>query len=99
MTLQYKCHLLCQHVSSVPILKDAGRKTRDFLGFSSFFAVSLTFSKFEFKQKYKDAKRRFRPTARKRTAGMLFQGGFQRVFLLKKPPFLPIAVDTEKCSI
>ena len=37
--------------SSVPVLKDAGRKTRDFLGFSSFFAVFLTFSKFDFKQK------------------------------------------------
>ena len=31
-------HLFCQHVPSVPVLKDAGRKTRDFLGFSSFFA-------------------------------------------------------------
>ena len=35
----------------VPALRDAGRKTRDFLGFSSFFAVFLTFSKFELKQK------------------------------------------------
>ena len=33
---------------SVPVLKDAGRKTRDFLGFSSFFAVFLTFLKFGF---------------------------------------------------
>ena len=73
--------------SSVPVLKDAGRKTRDFLGFSSFFAVFLTFSKFDFKQKQKDAKHRFRPTARNRTGGTLFQGGFQRVFLLRKPPF------------
>ena len=69
------------------VLKDAGRKTRDFLGFSSFFAVFLTFSKFELKQKYKDAKRRFRPCARNRTGGTLFQGGFQRDFLLRKPPF------------
>lgn len=35
----------------------------------------------------KDAKRRFRPCARNRTGGTLFQGGFQRVFLLRKPPF------------
>ena len=72
---------------SVPVLKDSGRKTRDFLGFSSFFAVFLTFSKFELKQKQKDAKRRFRPTARNRTGGMLFQGGFKRVFLSENRPF------------
>ena len=50
-------HLFCQHVPSVPVLKDAGRKTRDFLGFFSFFAVFRyfacevrLFSKFEFNQ-------------------------------------------------
>ena len=33
---------------SVPVLKDAGRKTRDFLGFSSFSTVFLTFLKIGF---------------------------------------------------
>ena len=47
---------------SIPGLKYAERKTRDFLGFYLFF------SKFDFKQKQKDAKRRFRPIVRNRTA-------------------------------
>ena len=80
-------HLFCQHVPSVPVLKDAGRKTRDFLGFSSFFSVFLTFLKFCLKQKQKDAKYRFRPSFRNRTGERQFQGGFQRDFLSENRPF------------
>ena len=72
---------------SVPVLKDAGRKIRDFLGFSSFFSVFLTFLKFYLKQKQKDAKYRFRPSFRNRTGERPFQGGFQRVFLSENRPF------------
>jgi len=72
---------------SVPVLKDAGRKTRDFLGFSSFFSVFLAFLKFDLKQKQKDAKCRFRPSLRNRTGERPFQGGFQRVFLSENRPF------------
>ena len=70
-----------------PVLKDAGRKTRDFLGFSSFFSVFLAFSKFDLKQKQKDAKYRFRPSFRNRTGERPFQGVFQRVFLSENRPF------------
>ena len=34
-----------------------------------------------------NTKRRHRSFTRNRTGGTLFQGGFQRVFLLRKPPF------------
>ena len=44
----YEWHLFCQHASTRVDKKDANRKTRDFLGFSSFFAVFLTFLKIEF---------------------------------------------------
>ena len=44
----FRKHLFCQHEPSLPVLKDAGRKTRDFFGFSSFFTVFLTFLKFGF---------------------------------------------------
>ena len=41
-------HLFCQHGSMRLDKKDANRKTRDFLGFSSLFAVFLAFLKFGF---------------------------------------------------
>ena len=38
-------HLFCQRVPMRLDKKDAKKKTRDFLGFSSFFAVFLTYLK------------------------------------------------------
>ena len=62
-------------------------KSRNYNGFWTFL-ISVIF------WKMKDAKRRFRPCARNRTGGTLFQGGFQRVFLLRKPPFFRFSQKT-----
>ena len=70
--------------------KDAKQKARDLLGFSSFFAVFRhfackvrLFSKFELKQKQKDAKRCFRPAVRIGPVALTSDRFFDIMFILE----------------
>ena len=63
-----------------PLKRYLRQKARFYKEFRAFFMPQKV-------SKQKDIFSRFRPTARNRTGGTLFQGGFQRVFLLRKPPF------------
>ena len=70
-----------------PLKRYLRQKARFYKEFRAFFMPQKV-------SKQKDIFSRFRPTARNRTGGTLFQGGFQRVFLLRKPPFFRFSQKT-----
>ena len=70
-----------------PLKRYLRQKARFYKEFRAFFMPQKV-------SKQKDIFSRFRPTARNRTGGTLFQGGFQRVFLSESRPFFVFSQKT-----